>query len=256
MIPHNRFYTFIAGFLLLAICCFPRSSPQLWMINGSTMGTVYSVKIPPAELAQLRLDTLSLPSEIDSLLQEINFQMSTYLPHSEISRFNQFPANQWFPVSRDLYLVIEKSLAVSRLSQGAFDITVGPLVNLWGFGPENRPDSIPAPELIRARLKWIGYQKLALQASPPAIRKNIPEVYCDLSAIAKGFGVDKLAEYLDQQKLQNYLVDIGGEIKARGKNHLGKHWKIGISTPDEKFDIQKVIPLENIAVATSGDYRN
>jgi thiamine biosynthesis lipoprotein len=230
--------------------------PPLLILDGTTMGTVYSVKIVRGEVTQSGLDSLQLKKEIDLILQRINQQMSTYQKDSELSLFNQYRNTDWFPVSPELALIIQKSLQISQLSDGAFDITVGPLVNLWGFGPEERNEIVPADEELKDRIRYVGYQNLHVRNAPPALKKDIPEIYCDLSAIAKGYGVDKLGEYLQRIEIQNYLIDIGGEIQAKGQNQLDKIWKIGVSTPDDKYDIQKVLPLENRSVATSGDYRN
>jgi len=226
------------------------------VLDGSTMGTVYAVKIVQVDLQKTGIIPESFQNQIDSLLDELNNQMSTYIPESQISRFNRYQGTDWFPVSRDLFLVIRKALDISRMSNGAFDITVGPLVNLWGFGPEERHELVPTRREIRNRKRLVGFQKIHVRRDPPAVRKDLPGVYCDLSAIAKGFGVDKLCGYLESRGLNNFLVDIGGEIKTRGRNHLGKLWKIGVATPSEQTGIQKVVPLENTAVATSGDYHN
>lgn len=243
-------------FIAFLNCQLATQPPPLLILNGTTMGTVYSVKIVPSAVNQSGLDSLQLKREIDLILQQINQQMSTYQKDSELSLFNQYRNTDWFPVSPELSLVIQKSLRISQLSDGAFDITVGPLVNLWGFGPEERNELVPTDEELQDRIRYVGYQNLHVRNAPPALKKDIPEIYCDLSAIAKGYGVDKLGEYLQKTGIQHYLIDIGGEIQAKGKNQLGKIWKIGISTPDDKYDIQKVLLLENQSVATSGDYRN
>jgi FAD:protein FMN transferase len=250
-----RYIIFTA--ILLLICCRPEpKAPHLLVIDGQTMGTVYSAKIVSSNLLENNLDSLYLKRGIDSLLNRINQQMSTYQQNSELSRFNQYRGKGWFAVSPELCQVVEKSVQISRISGGAFDVTVGPLVNLWGFGPEEREELIPGENEIQERKKLVGYQKIQVQFSPPALKKELPEMYCDLSAIAKGYGVDKVGEYLEKCGIRNYLVDIGGEIRTRGKNHQGQEWKIGVSTPDDHYEIQKVLVLENLSVATSGDYRN
>jgi thiamine biosynthesis lipoprotein len=220
------------------------------------MGTFYTVKIIKTDLLQLEINSDSLQHRIDSVLTQINHWMSTYQKDSEISGFNNFRNSEWYPVSPELAYVVNYSQKISVLSDGAFDITVGPLVNLWGFGPEDRNTLIPTPDEIDIRKKLIGFQKLHVKLTPPSLKKEVAEIYCDLSAIAKGYGVDKIAEYLDSREVHNYMVDIGGEIRTSGRNTGNNFWKIGVTTPDEEFGIQKVIPLENKAVATSGDYRN
>ncbi len=248
--------TILLNLAVLLSCTPRRQASQLLTLTGNTMGTVYSVKIVREEASTAGIDSAAVHSGIDSLLQEVNRQMSTYLPQSEISRFNRSTETGWFPVSPGLYLVLNKAREVSQISGGAFDITVGPLVNLWGFGPEDRRELVPTADEIQQRKLWVGSDQLQLRACPPAVKKARPEIYCDLAAIAKGYAVDQLSEYLDQRGLSRHLVDIGGEIKTAGRNHRGKIWKVGISTPDEKSGIQKAVPLDNRAMATSGDYRN
>jgi thiamine biosynthesis lipoprotein len=236
--------------------CTNTQKTDLVTLNGSTMGTVYTVKIVKAEITKIKIQPDALQKEIDSLLVQINQKMSTYLDDSEISQFNQYRGQNWFPVSPELASLIKNALDISAKSGGAFDITIGPLVNLWGFGPENRPELIPSEEEITARKLRVGYKNLQLQSNPPALRKEISDLYCDLSAIAKGYGVDQVALFLDRLGCNNYMVDIGGEIKTGGRNPQGHYWKIGVAAPLEEFGVQKIIPLENKAVATSGDYRN
>ena len=237
-------------------CTTPTQQDDLITLNGSTMGTVYTVKIVKKDLLNLNIQPDSLHKQIDSLLTQINQKMSTFLNSSEISQFNQYQEKDWFPVSPELVTVVKNALKISARSNGAFDVTVGPLVNLWGFGPENRPELIPSEEEIRARKLLVGYENLQVKSDPPGLRKKIAELFCDLSAIAKGYGVDQVAILLDSLGCINYMVDIGGEIKTAGKNTQGNYWKIGVATPQEEFGVQKIIPLNNKAVATSGDYRN
>jgi thiamine biosynthesis lipoprotein len=220
------------------------------------MGTFYTVKIVKRDFENLSIQKDSLKKKIDSLLIQINQKMSTYLTDSEISQFNQYRKSDWFAVSSELVLVVESALDISAKSEGAFDITTGPLVNLWGFGPENRSELVPGEDEIRARKLLVGFEKLQVRDKPAGIKKEISDLYCDLSAIAKGYGVDQVAIFLEKIGYANYMVDIGGEIKAGGKRSHTDYWKIGVAIPEEKLGIQKVIPLYNMAVATSGDYRN
>jgi thiamine biosynthesis lipoprotein len=247
---------FAIASIIFINCINSNPSENLMVLDGSTMGTYYSIKLIKSDIASSKKTAENIQAGVDSLLIVVNQQMSTYIDDSEISRFNQYKNTDWFPVSADLRYVIEKAIQISKLSGGAFDITVGPLVNLWGFGTEERIQKIPTNEEIQERMAFIGYQNLSVKKSPSSIKKREISLYCDLSAIAKGFGVDKITEYLDLLTIHNYLIDIGGEIRTRGRNQQGLLWKIGISTPDDKFGIQKVVLLENKAVATSGDYRN
>ncbi len=249
------FSTIILALLFIPAGCSEKSPlADLKIITGKTMGTTFSIKI--VDDKNLSIDYKSLESEINEFLIEINLQMSTYIEDSEISRFNNYDSTGWFKISYDLASLINTSLEVSRLSAGAFDITVGPLVNLWGFGPELKNSEVPGvKELLEAKSKT-GYKFIAVNVDTPAVRKDKPEVYLDMSAIAKGFAVDKVVELLLSYNLKNCMVEIGGEVRTAGKNNQDEFWKIGIETPDSHLNIQKVISISNYSVASSGDYNN
>ncbi|MCA9472104.1 MAG: FAD:protein FMN transferase [Nitrospirales bacterium] len=218
------------------------------------MGTTYSVTIVDPLSSLSRETTLAAT---DQILDRINLSMSTYRPDSELSKFNQNQTTQWVPISADLYEVMKEALRVSRLSGGAFDISVAPLVDLWGFGPSSREDTIPSDADVQARLKLTGYTHLYLQENPRAMRKDLPSLSVDLSAIAKGYAVDQVVSYLDSLNLSDYLVEIGGELRAKGNNAQGHPWNVAIEQPNSKVrTVHRVVHLENQAVATSGDYRN
>lgn len=225
-------------------------------LNGRTQGTTYSIKIVDLKLPLDNASKEKLHKEIDSILVEISNQMSTWQKDSEISEFNLSKTTDWFPVSPDFVTVVEISQKISETSNGALDISVGSLVNLWGFGPVKKDEVIPSDSEIEKAKKLCDYKKISFKKEDPAIRKEIGDMIIDLSAVAQGFSVDKLCEYLYELNYKNFLVEIGGEVRTAGKNHLGEDWKIGISVPDGSFDIQKVISLENLAVSTSGDYRD
>lgn len=244
------------GLVLATLSFCSRSDLDLeqYVIRGSTMGTSYTVKIVKPEGSPF--DQTLLANEIDSLLQDVNQIMSTYIDNSELSQLNAAPAGEWIPLSDDLYQVLHVAQTLSEKSGGAFDITIGPLVNLWGFGPEHNQSDIPPDEDIAERQQRIGFEHIELREQPPAIRKNREKMYIDLSAIAKGWGVDQVAEYIEAATHFNYLVEIGGEIRARGVNAKNQPWRIGVSSPDTQFLVQKVIDVQDRGVATSGDYRN
>lgn len=229
-------------------------------IQGETMGTTYTVKYltdsntSPAQPTQ---------AELDALLHEVNRQMSTYQTDSEISRFNQMKAAQGaMPISNDFATVVAEAIRLNQFTEGALDVTIGPLVNLWGFGPDKRIHKTPTSAELAQTIPNIGIDKIHLtlpQANQAAqLSKATDHVYLDLSAIAKGFGVDKIATYLEQHGIQNYLVEIGGELRAKGKNPQQQIWNVGIEQPQilQKQTSQIVVPLNNQALATSGDYRN
>ncbi|EPZ8125944.1 FAD:protein FMN transferase [Yersinia enterocolitica] len=237
------------GVLLLTGC-----GPEQINLEGKTMGTSYSIKYvsDSSTLSQKKLQ-----QEIDRQLEQVNDQMSTYRPNSELSRFNKSQkVDTPFPVSIATAKVVREAIRINRLTDGALDVTVGPLVNLWGFGPEGRPNVVPTDADLTKRREWVGIDKLAVENG--ALIKRIPELYVDLSAIAKGYGVDVVAEYLEAQNIDNYMVDIGGEVRTRGNNGENKPWRIAIEKPvaGSEQSAQEIIEPGRMAIATSGDYRN
>jgi len=223
-------------------------------LSGSTMGTSWSLTIVQVPEG-LRVEKIN--SDVEQLLEEINASMSTYQADSEISRFNQFAETVPFPVSQALFDVLSLAKTIHTASKGAFDPTIGPLVNLWGFGPSLKEDAEPEANAIANALQRCGFDKLHLQLDSRSVLKSDPDVYLDLSAIAKGYAVDQIAEYLQAQGVKNYLVEIGGEIRVAGKNSQGHYWQIGVEKPDVgSRSVQRVVTLRNQAIATSGDYRN
>ncbi len=218
------------------------------------MGTRYTVR-----LANLRTDSdlAALEHGIAHSLETTDQQMSTYLPDSELSRFNRFAGDDWFAVSPQTATVVAASLAVSQATAGAFDVTIGPLVNLWGFGPEGHAAGLPSEAEIAANRARVGYQRLEVRADPPALRKTHPDLYVDLSAIAKGFAVDQVAAILEQAGVGGFMIEVGGEVRTRGRKPDGTPWRIGIERPAaEARQVQCVVELADRALATSGDYRN
>lgn len=218
------------------------------------MGTTYAVRLYTGR-AEFEPDVIQ--SQIDSLLERVNNQMSTWRPESELSRFNKSLDTGWFSVSAELAYVVEAAGAISALSGGAFDVTVGPLVNLWGFGPDGGGGEPPTAQQIQVTMKRVGYRKLAVRSSPSALRKQRTDLYVDLSAIAKGFAVDEVARLLEGRGIKSYLVEIGGELRARGSKADGSAWKVAIERPlTGERTIQDIVALRHLAIATSGDYRN
>ncbi|OTA18006.1 FAD protein FMN transferase ApbE [Xenorhabdus vietnamensis] len=237
--------------VLLAAC----GGPEQQNLNGQTMGTYYSVKYVADSSSPA---PENLQKEIDRLLEEVNDQMSTYRPNSELSRFNQSrEVNKPFPVSAATAKVVTEAMRINKLTEGALDVTVGPLVNLWGFGPEGRMTKAPTDEELATRRGWTGINHLSVEGNN--LIKSIPELYVDLSSIAKGYGVDAVAEYLESQNIKNYMVDIGGEVRTLGNNGKGNPWRIAIEKPSDSGmaqNAQEIIEPGNMSIATSGDYRN
>ena len=238
---------FLLGQLVLAL------SAQT-EFTGTTMGPiVYNVTV-----ADDVPDSSELDAEIKTRLEQINSLMSTYISDSDVSRINAANADQWIEVDRLTLDVIKKSLGFSEATAGAFDITVGPAVDAWKFGPDNS-DSIKLPnrDRIDELRKYVGYRFIETQDDPPAINKKHTQTRLDLSAIAKGFAVDRVAKLLNDRGLQNYLIEVGGDVIARGNATPDREWRIGIETPDVNGrSVSRVVTLTDQAMATSGDYRN
>ena len=222
------------------------------ILAGATMGTTYSIRIPRLPSG---MDADALKKEIDGLLETVNDQMSTYRPQSELSRFNTGHAQTWVSISPDVATVVQAALKISRLSGGAYDPTIGPLVSLWGFGPDGRAKTVPDREALAARLRGVGHGYLQTRSGAPGLWKAREGLRVDLSGIAKGFGVDKITEYLERAGIETYLVEIGGEVRARGYGRRGDFWRIGIEEPGGA-GVRRTIRLAGGAVATSGDYRH
>lgn len=236
--------------ILLSSAC---DQSDNFLFTGPTMGTIYNVKVVPVPAESQRRQ---LATGIQATVDRINQHMSTYRDDSELSRFNRSSPGSWFELSAETAEVISLSLQISELTAGSFDITVGPLVNLWGFGPD-AGGAIPSDADIRAAMQTVGYRNIELRTTRPAAILKRENVYIDLSAIAKGYAVDKVAEFLESQGFVNYLVEIGGELKARGRKHNGELWQVAIESPSGAGQVPyRILPLENVSVATSGDYWN
>ena len=218
------------------------------------MGTTYSVKLPRAPEA---LEKAELKQEIDALLAAINAEMSTYDSQSKLSLFNASATADWQSLPPRLMRVLAAASQIHMLSNGAFDPSIGPLVNLWGFGPENK-SGFPNAEIVVAAKQQVGFKRLvALDLSALRAKKKRKDVYIDLSAIAKGFAVDEVASLLLEHGVNEYLVEIGGEIRVAGMNQDSKPWRVAVENPSVAGrSVHGVLSVSDKAVATSGDYRN
>lgn len=255
----NKFKLILLTVLALSLsACFPSNTSENTevLLQGRTMGTTYNIKVVATKEQLL---ALNLQQKIDTALQQVNQQMSTYINDSELSQFNQSTSTEPVTISAGFAHVLKESLRLGKLSEGKLDVTVGPLVNLWGFGPELRPETIPSDEVLALTKKRVGFENLVLTGN--LLTKKIPDVYIDLSTIAKGYGVDVVADIIESNGFANYLVEIGGEMRLKGFKHTGELWAIAIEKPildpsgEERAVQQVIIPKDN-ALATSGDYRN
>lgn len=228
--------------------------PASLHLTGATMGTVWhatcvagSDKLPEAD---------HLRSGIQAVLDEVNRSMSTYRPDSEISRFNRAPTGVWFDVSQDFYTVLHGALAVGKSSGGAYDVSVAPLVDLWGFGPGDSRAAPPDAKAIDESLARVGQHRLQLHPERASVRKS-QQLELDFSSLAKGFAVDRVAEWLLSQGVDRFLVEVGGELWLSGMSARGDPWRIAIEQPDGRMHSAAVaLALTDLALATSGDYRN
>ena len=240
-----------AGATLLAACGRTGTDDTLHLA-GATMGTRYNLKLPRAGL---RVATDAIHAAVQGALDDVEQRMSIYRPDSEVSRFNRHPAGVPFALSGELAAVLAAAQTVSRASHGAFDVTVAPLVEVWGFGTEKRR-AAPSPQRLReARRATAGHAHLHLDLERRQATKGAP-LSLDLGAIAKGHGVNRAAQALDALGLSNYMIEAGGEVRTHGTNGAGQPWQIGIEQPDAVPPrVHAVVPLSGQSMATSGDYR-
>jgi thiamine biosynthesis lipoprotein len=223
-------------------------------LHGATMGTTWTVKLVDVG-SQYSQDEFE--QGIQAILDDVNAKMSTYKQDSELSLFNQSAPGNWFAVSKDTWQVVKRALEISEMTGGSFDITVGPLVNLWGFGPEPAGSIPPTAEQIKDALDETGYQKVQVSEDAPYAIYKDSSVSLDLSAIAKGFAVDKVADFLESRGVKNYMVEVGGELRVKGYNRKGTGWRIAIESPQkDRRVVHRTLEPGKMGVATSGDYRN
>jgi FAD:protein FMN transferase len=229
------------------------------VISGPTMGTSYHVDVVGASAS----DEPSLRAEIEFVLTDVDRRLSTYRQDSEICRFNRAPAGQWFRVSPATAEIVATAKQFAVDSNGALDVTVGPLVRLWHFGPDaltaakSPADLVPPGKLdIDKARAQIGHEKLDVRLDPPALRKQTAGLEIDLSSIGEGHAIDRIVKILSQRSYQDYLVELGGEVRVRGHNPNGRTWRVAVQRPsDDSNRPSTFIELQNAAIATSGDYR-
>ena len=249
MMTSARKLVFLLSLVILS-CNSPSTNniDEIVSILGRTMGTTYSVKYTTG--IKNNDDIKENKNKIEEILRNVNMQMSTYIAESEISQFNRMRSTQWMNISEDFAFVVQSSFEYYNISGGLYDITVMPLVNLWGFGPDKFID-IPTTTNIDSVLAFVGQDLIEIEGG--RIRKKDPRVQIDLSSIAKGFAVDKIIESLNYD---NIFVEIGGEVRSKSDKKI---WKVGINTPSIDIisnEIEYIAPIKNGSIATSGNYRN
>ena len=236
--------------LLLAACEQPREPITF---SGATMGTVWTVRVTALPAGVSGPD---LRADLEALLDQVNAEMSTYRADSVITAFNEAEAGERVDLPPGFATVLSEALYWAEITRGAFDPTAGPLVNLWGFGPDQRRDNIPDEDDIARALRRVGWEKL--QFDPDSATLVQPGgVYLDLSAIAKGWGTDVLADHLIGLGVPGFLVEIGGDLRTYGNRPDGQPWRVAIERPQPgSRELHDVIAVEEVAITTSGDYRN
>jgi thiamine biosynthesis lipoprotein len=220
--------------------------------GGPTMGTTWSAKLAGGLADGI---TARAESAVASALAGVVERMSAHLAVSELGRFNRHASTEPFPVSRDTLAVFAIARSVSEATGGAFDVTVAPAVDAWGFGPSGR-GGLPTGRDLVSLASRIGYRHIAIDETACTLAKSRPDVRADLSGVAKGFGVDLAARSLDLLGSRDYMIEAGGEVRAKGTNAEGRPWRIGIERPDrERREPLLIVPLADLSMATSGDYR-
>jgi thiamine biosynthesis lipoprotein len=237
----------VALFFVVTACNSERTSTTL---SGATMGTTYHVTVIDLDDAE----SANVKASIDDLLLQINQSMSTYIPDSELSLINDVPGPSEHQISPQLARVITEAISIGSIVPEYYDISVLPLVELWGFGAGKSDKMVPSESSILVALSNVGWNKFALNGNTLS---RYADVQIDLSSIAKGYAVDAVGELLTSLGYSHYLVEIGGEITTSGRNSRGKLWRVGIEQPSISGGPPvRAVPLDNLAVATSGDYRN
>ncbi|MEX0611595.1 MAG: FAD:protein FMN transferase [Pirellulales bacterium] len=246
--------------LIVMLVLANRVAAEPFVLRGATMGTTYHIKLASAPRSA---DIKPLHSDVENVLAEIDRQMSTYRADSELSRFNRTAAGEWFAVSSATAEVVAAAQALSEKTGGALDVTVGPLVRLWHFGPpdnvsnrEKRQFQPPSDESLRAARQQVGYHNLEVRLDPPALRKRTETLEVDLSSIAPGFAIDRLAGLLVDRGINDFMVEIGGEVRTAGHRLDGTPWRVAIERPIAgQREMQSSISLSDAAIATAGDYQ-
>ena len=246
-----------AASLALAACAGqPAQHAAETLISGQTMGSAWTAKLAGPLPASAEVLRAGAQARFDA----VNLALSTYRADSALSRFNSDDSGEWVDIDAELGEVLAYALSLAEASGSAYDVTVGPLVNLWGFGPDPATNQVPAATAIEAVRANVGWRGLVVDLGNHRARKR-PGMRVDLSSLGKGRGVDRVAEYLDGQGVTNYLIDLSGKLRARGRNARGAAWQVAVERP--AADAASIVPaiepaivsLQDESVATAGDYR-
>lgn len=220
------------------------------------MGGTFSVKVVTARDELESTGFGDLDRALRASLDRINRLMSTWDPDSELSRFNRSTSLEPFLVSPETFEVFKWSIDVGILTGGALDVTIGPLVDAWGFGPSGPRNAVPTNEEIARLREAMGPHRIELNSAARTVRKTRPAVRCDLSSVVPGYAADRLSIELSNRGFTDFLVDVGGEVRTRGRNETGAAWQVAIERPEAHGDaIQRLVPISDLAITTAGDYR-
>lgn len=246
----------LLGLLSLAGCDdTPSKVEQKTVLEGKTMGTFWRVSIPATPPAQAKV----LNGKIQAMLDGDDRELSTWKQDSALMRFNHATTLKPWPVSEAMADIVTMSLRVGAKTDGAMDVTVGPLVNLWGFGPDKQPVKTPTQAQIEAAKSRTGLQHLKVinQTQQQYLQKDLPDLFVDLSTVGEGYAADHLARLMEREGISRYLVSVGGALVSRGMNTQGIPWRVAIQKPtDRENAVQAVVDINGHGISTSGSYRN
>ncbi len=247
-----RLLPVLAVATLLSACLFDKE-PEVVRLSGETMGTTFNITAIGVDV-----DEEALAVAVEETLADVNAKMSNWDENSEVSKFSKSQSTEPTQVSEEFALVIAAANDVHEKSGGTFDVTLGPLIELWGFGPRKPEDPVPSDEDIQAALNSVGQARLlTLDREAGTLAKSDVGVGINLSAIAKGYGIDAVAGTLRDAGIEDYMVEIGGDLVTMGENDKGEAWRIGIEKPEAgSQNLQLIVQLDDLGMATSGDYKN
>lgn len=245
----------VVAALLVLSGCDTGSKAQPTVLEGKTMGTFWRVSVVDISPQQAQ----SLRQKIQTQLDADDHLMSTWKDDSALMRFNHSTSTAPWPVSAAMADIVTTSLRVGEKTEGAMDITVGPLVNLWGFGPDKQPVKTPGQAQIDAAKARTGLAHLTVinRAGEQFLQKDLPDLFVDLSTVGEGYAADHLARLMEQEGIARYLVSVGGALASRGMNAQGQPWRVAIQKPTDRENVaQAVVDINGHGISTSGSYRN
>jgi len=251
--PSTALSFLLAVFVLLLGGCFEKTH-SLYHAEGEAMGTSWHATLAASSDPDVELIKLN----IEVLLAEINREMSTYDPQSSLSLFNSESSTEWSALPESVIELIRSAGRISKDTEGAYDVTLGTVVDLWGFGADFQPGQEPDMDSVFEEMNNVGHQLIAVSKDQQQVRKLVPGLKIDLSSIAKGHAVDRVGALLEDSGIERYVFELGGEIRTRGKSADDKPWTIALESADATTDVSdyRSIAVENAHIATSGDYRN